>query len=202
MTLTGYIDDQLQPDEKLIWQGRPRLGFIFRPQQVPSMIVGGLLLFAAVWMFAALLRNGFGWIGLEMFAGFATFGLYLTYGIVTLDMRCRSSTYYAVTDRRIIIQSESAFVNVGSFPLLRLNGKPQTLRIGADGTIHFGYPLFSYVAHFWGPLDRLGIGFPRLECLEDPQIVYRVIRRAQRRLQQAEVATSGTVTGDCPDEGV
>jgi hypothetical protein len=186
MTATEDIDSQLQSDEKLLWKGRPRAGFIFRPEQLPSMIFGGAMLLTALWMLAALFRDGFGWIGLAMFAVLAMVGLYLTCGIVALDMRCRSSTCYAVTDRRIIIQSESSFVNLGSLPLLRLNGKPQTLKIGADGTVHFGYPLFSYVAHFWGPLDRMGIGFPRLECLENPLQVYRVIRRAQRRLVSAE----------------
>ncbi len=144
------------------------------------------MLLAALWMLSALFRDGFGWIGFAMFAVFAMVGLYLTYGIVALDMRCRSSTCYAVTDRRVIIQSESPFVDVCGVPLLRLNGKPQTLKVAVDGTIHFGYPLFSYVAHFWGPLDRMGIGFPRLECLENPLQVYRVIRRAQRRLQKLE----------------
>jgi hypothetical protein len=150
------------------------------------MIVGVSMLIAAGWIIAVLVRGGFGWIGFVMFAVFAMVGLYLTYGIVALDLRCRSSSYYAVTDRRIIIQSESPFVNVGSLPLLRLNGKPQTVKIGADGTIHFGYPLFSYFAHFWGPLDRMGVGFPRLECLENPLRVYRVICRAQRTLMSAE----------------
>jgi len=186
MTATEDIVAQLQSDEKLLWKGRPRAGFIFRAEQVPSMIVGGMMLFAALWMLAALLRAGFGWIGLVMFVVFAMVGLYLTYGIVALDMRCRNSTCYAVTDRRIIIQSESPFVDVGSVPLLRLNGKPQMLKIGADGTIHFGYPLFSHLARFWGPTHRMTMDNPRLDCLENPLRVYRVIRRAQRTLLSAE----------------
>jgi hypothetical protein len=146
------------------------------------MMVGVLMLLAAGWMLAALLRGPFVWIGFVMCAAFAAVGLYLTVGIVALDTRRRNSTCYAVTDRRIIVESESPFGYVGSLPLLRLNSKPQTLKIGADGTIHFGYPLFSYIANFWGPLDRMGVSFPRLECLENPLRVYRVIRRAQRRL--------------------
>jgi hypothetical protein len=153
------------------------------------------MLLTALLMLAALFRDGFGWIGFVMFAVFAFVGLYLTYGIVALDMRCRNSTCYAVTDRRIVIQSESPFIDVGSVPLLRLNGKPQTLKIAADGTIHFGYPLFSYVAHFWGPLDRMGIGFPRLDCLENPLQVYRVIRRAQRTLMNGDRTMQGQETG-------
>jgi hypothetical protein len=184
------IDDQLQPDEKLLWQGRPRTGFIFRLEQVPSVIVGVSMLIAACWMLAALFRGGFALIGFEMFAGFALVGLYLTYGIVVLDMRCRSSTCYAVTDRRIVIHSESPFVDVGSVPLLRLNGKPQMLKIGADGTIHFGYPLFSYVARFWGPLHRMVMHNPRLDCLENPLQVCHVIRRAQSRLLSADADRS------------
>jgi hypothetical protein len=191
MTATEDIDHQLQPDEKLLWQGRPRAGFIFRLEQVPSMIVGVSMLVASGWMLVSLIQLGFGLIGFEMLVVFALFGLWLSCGIVALDMRCRSSTYYAVTDRRIIIQSEYSFVNFGSLPLVRLNGKPQMLKVGADGTIHFGYPLFSHLAHFWGPLDRMGgIGFPRLECLENPQKVYRVIRRAQRRLLSADADRS------------
>ncbi len=67
-----------------------------------------------------------------------------------------------------MIQSKYPVGYVGNLGLLSLNGKPQTLKIGADGTIHFGYPLFSYIANFWGPLDRMGVSFPRLECLENP----------------------------------
>jgi hypothetical protein len=144
------------------------------------------MLLAALWMLAALFRDGFGWIGLVMFAVFAIVGLYLTCGIVALDMRCRNSTCYAITDRRVIIQSESPFVDVGSVPLLRLNGKPQTLKIAADGTIHFGYPLFSHMARFWGPIHRMTMDSPHLDCLENPLQVYRVIRRAQRRLLNTE----------------
>ena len=150
------------------------------------MIVGGAMLLAALWMLSALFRDGFGWIGFVMFAVFSVVGLYLTYGIVALDMRCRSSTCYAVTDRRIVIQSESPFVDVGSVPLLRLNGTPQTLKIGVDGTINFGYPLFSHMARFWGPIHRMIMENPRLDCLENPLQVYRVIRRAQRRLLSEE----------------
>jgi hypothetical protein len=191
MTATESIDAQLQSDEKLLWKGRPRGGFIFRPEQVPSMIVGLSMLLAGGWMLAALFRDGVGWIGFVMFAVFAMVGLYLTYGIVALDMRCRSSTCYAVTDRRIIIESDSPFVDVGSVPLLRLNGKPQTLKIAADGTINFGYPLFSHMARCWGPIHRMTMEDPRLECLENPLQVYRVIRRAQRRLMNGE----GTIQG-------
>jgi hypothetical protein len=186
MTATEDIDAQLQSDEKLLWKGRPRAGFIFRPEQVPSMIIGLSMLLAGGRMLAALFRDGFGWIGFAMFAVFAMVGLYLTYGIIALDMRCRNSTCYAVTDRRIVIQSESPFVDVGSVPLLLLNGKPQTLKIAADGTIHFGYPLFSHMARFWGPIHRMTMDNPRLDCLENPLQVYRVIRRAQRRLSSAE----------------
>ena len=182
MTATERIDGQLQSGEKLLWRGRPRPGLIFRPQQVLPMIVGVSVLLAAGWLLAALLRGPSVWIGFVICAAFAAVGLYLTFGIVAIDVRRRGSTCYAVTDRRIIIQSESPFGYVGSLGLLHLNGKPQTLKIGADGTIHFGYPLFSYVANFWGPLDRMGVSFPRLECPENPLRVYRVIRRAQRRL--------------------
>ena len=144
------------------------------------------MLLAAGWMLAALFRDGFGWIGVVMFAVFAMVGLYLTYGIAALDMRCRNSTRYLVTDRRIVIESESPFVDVGSVPLLRLDGKPQMLKIAVDGTIHLGYPLFSYLARFWGPIHRLVMNNPRLDCLEHPLQVYHVIRSAQHRLLSAE----------------
>lgn len=144
------------------------------------------MLLGAIWMLAVLLRDGADWSGFVVFAVFALVGLYLTYGIVALDMRCRRSTSYAVTDRRIIIQSDSPFVEAGSLPLLRLNGNPQPLKIVADGSIHFGCPLLSYVVRFWGPLHRMVIDNPRLECLDNPRRVYRVIRHAQRKLQRAE----------------
>ena len=177
--------DQLEPHEKLLWEGRPRSGFIFRPEQIPSMILGGLALVAAFSILAGSLRFGVDWIPLAMSAVFAAAGLYLTYGILALDKRCRSSASYAVTDRRIIIESNSPFVDAGSLSLLRLNGKPQPLRIGADGSIHFGSPLLSHLRRFWGPLHRLVVDDPRLDCLEHPLLVYRVIRSAQRRLQRS-----------------
>lgn len=178
------IGDQLQPGEKLLWEGRPRSGFIFRPEQIPSMIVGGLALVAAFSMLADLLRFGVDWIPLAMCAVFAAAGLYLTYGILALDKRCRSSASYAVTDRRIIIKSDSPFVDAGSLSLLRLNGKPQPVKIGADGSIHFGSPMLSHARRFWGPVHRMVMDDPRLDCLEHPLRVYRVIRGAQRGLQR------------------
>jgi hypothetical protein len=185
MMETGDIDRQLQPNERLLWRGCPRAGFLLRPEQIAPMIVGASMLLGALWMLMTLLRGGVDWIGFVLSGVFGSVGLYLTFGILELDTRCRRSTSYAVTNRRIIIQSDSPFVDNGSVPLLRLDGEPQPLKIGADGTIHFDCPLLSYVGRFWGPLHRMVIDNPRLECLENPLRVYRVIRRAQRRLQSA-----------------
>lgn len=116
-------------------------------------------------------------------ATFAAVGLYLTCGIPLLDARYRRSTRYVVTDRRVIIKSRQ--LPSQCVGLLRLDGTAQPIKITVDGSIVFSrVPAFGYILRFWGLVYRLFTDDPRLDCLDHPLRVYRIIRRAQRRLRR------------------
>lgn len=105
-------------------------------------------------------------------------GLYLTCGLILIDIRSRRSAEYLITDRRIIIKAAGL---VQSVSLFKVTGEPTTPRVTADGNIVFGSVIFGSLIRFWGPAHQLLVDDPCLDCLQDPLRAYRTIRLAQRR---------------------
>jgi hypothetical protein len=114
---------------------------------------------------------------------FILFGLYMIGGRFPLDARRRNRTYYALTDRRIIIVSGLVSPEVQSISLRNLPNVVLDARGDGSGTITFGdkNPLSAMYGSMYGRVF-LGPGVPAFEMIQDARRVYDLILRAQMEL--------------------
>jgi Bacterial PH domain len=175
------LQGELAPGERLLWSGRPRGGIVFTATDAYRIPFS--LLFLGISVF---------WQALTIWAGedltfalltglpFLIFGLYMGFGRFPVDARRRNRTYYALTDRRVIIVSglvsrETQSLSLRNLPNLVLDSKPD-----GSGTITFGdtNPLTAMYGSFYGKVF-LGPGVPAFEMIENARHVYDLILQAQ-----------------------
>lgn len=97
------LQQYLDANEKLIWAGQPKKGFLFRTADI-FLIPFSLFWcgFAVFWVIMAAKGSIF----FAMFGiPFVVMGLILVFGRFIIDARQRDSTYYGLTGDRIIIKS-------------------------------------------------------------------------------------------------
>jgi hypothetical protein len=177
MDSNGEVDQA----ETILWQGSPRTGFVWRWEWSGSIAAGLAVGTGAVYIAVGLLRGGFDWYGAVICGIFTVVAIYLTAGVILLDIFDRRSTHYLVTDRRVIIRSRLPFLEEQSVPLFRVDGRRQQVNMTSDGSLSFGrLPVLGNILRFWGPLYRALFDDPRMDCLEEPMHVYRLIREAQK----------------------
>lgn len=175
------IEQHLEPGERLLWSGQPKQGVRFRGSDifmVPfSLLWGG---FAFFWEFSVIVGGAplfFALVGLP----FVLFGVYLIAGRFYVEAQQRRKTYYGVSANRVVIISGLFRQTVRSLPLRTLSDISLTeSRDGATGSIRFGNasPFTSWFGgHAWPGME--GFSAPRLDTIEDPKQVYRIIRDAQ-----------------------
>lgn len=104
--MSNEISKILNPDEKIIWQGRPQ----FRPFILGILLSGGTV-FAVLWiavisfmMFTILTQGPTPWFVKLFFTPFVLFGLYLLF-IPLYAWLVYKYIHYAITDKRVIFQS-------------------------------------------------------------------------------------------------
>lgn len=118
--LENRVHSELRDGERLLWVGQPILARYAR-KGVPLMIFGGVFTaFSLFWMAGALGigvfggANGFGWFGL-VFALFGVPFVLVGLGMLTAPRwikKMASQTFYAITDRRVILWEAGLFGRV------------------------------------------------------------------------------------------
>lgn len=163
------IERALSPRERVVWRARP---------QAWRLALGKLFL-----VFFALCWSGFSWsiLGFTIFGWvtgqpmnappapvlcilllFSVLGAFFVYSAVD-DLLASWSTYYALTDRRVIVAAGGSVTSYerSAFALAAVEGGPKT------GTIAFA----------WGPAGRSSVGFCAwLVGVPDPHRVLALIR--------------------------
>lgn len=182
------FQDELNPGERLLWNGQPQRGIFFRGSDIfmiPfSLVWGG---FAIFWVYSALEAGApvfFALFGLP----FVLIGLYLIFFRFLADVWSRSKTFYAVTDQRVIFISGIFSRNITSISLKNLGEIQLTLLNDGRGTITFGQNM-SYPS--WGTMNGMGYRrryyrAPCFERIEDVRQVYQLIQRAQTDLDYSK----------------
>jgi len=171
------IDSRLMPGERVLWRGLPdRRAYTFRGPWylIPfSIIWAG---FAFVWEGAALTSGApplFAVWGIP----FCAVGLYFVAGRFWVAAREADRTTYAITDRRVMIQS-GAFAP--RFIELSLGSLPSPLleeRADGIGTITFGA---AYPFQTWGAAGWPGTGrSPALVAIREAGRVFRLLEEAR-----------------------
>ena len=144
----SVIQSELQPDERLLWSGQPIRGVRLSAADaflIPfSILWGG---FAIFWESVVIAQGRplfFALWGIP----FVVIGLYLMFGRFWFDAAQRARTFYALTDRRIIIVSGVFSHSTRSLNLRTLSDITLTKKQNGSGTISFGprNPMFAW----WG----------------------------------------------------
>ncbi|HET7466715.1 MAG TPA: PH domain-containing protein [Candidatus Dormibacteraeota bacterium] len=179
--IQAELQPELQPDEHLMWTGRPDPGSLFTAMDaflVPfSLLWGG---FAIFWE-SSVIAAGAPVFFLLWGTPFVLLGLYLIFGRFLVKRYTRRHTYYGVTDRRVIVLSTAFGRNVKSVSIKRLPGLELSTRRGRAGTVTFGH--WSGFAGMYANtgLDWLAWGMGQRPMafydLEDARSVYELVDR-------------------------
>lgn len=137
------LQPELQPDEQLLWAGRPSPHHLFTGMDiflVPfSLLWGGFAIFWETLALTAIARAGGAAIFFPLFGlPFVAMGLYLIFGRFLVKRHVQQHTVYAVTDRRVIMVTTAFRKTVRSLSIKRLPGLEISTGSGRGGTVTFG----------------------------------------------------------------
>ena len=175
------IARELSSDERLIWSGHPRRGFMLRGSDVYvipfSVAWCGGVIFWAKGMYSqgeplsAILFFGAVYLGL---------GTLLLISRFFVDARQRAATYYGLTNKRAIIISGSFHREVKSLNLRTLSDVSLSEHKGGSGTITLGPPNPLYMKPgSYGWFGARQYVTPSFEFINRAKDVYELLRRAQ-----------------------
>ena len=178
--LARVFNGELTSNERLLWSGQPKQGLTLRTSDlflIPfSLLWGG---FAVFWEFGVIKSNAPFFMRLFGIP-FVLIGLYITVGRFFLDEKQRSTTYYGVTNQRVIIVSNWFGRKVKSLNLKTLSDVSLTEKADRQGTITFGA---TNILNWWyGGMWWPGMAqqtTPCFELIENAKEVYEKIRSAQ-----------------------
>lgn len=180
--MNAYISSQLSKDEKLLWSGQPRQGVVVRASDVLmipfSLLWGG---FAFYWEYSVITSDAPAFFALWGIP-FVAVGIYIIAGRFFVEAKQRASTFYAVTNERVLIVSGLLRRKIKSLNLRTLTDLSLSEGKGTEGTISFGggSPFASLFAGFSGwPGMGQHIG-PTFELIPNAKAVFETIRNAQR----------------------
>jgi hypothetical protein len=184
------VQPELMPGEIVHWAGMPNPRVIFHSDDwyaIPfSLLWGGFFIFSeggalGYWGHSVRFANN---SSFDVIWGvpFLVFGQYLIWGRFLVDAWCKRRTYYAVTDRRVLIVQEAWGRNTRSpylsaIPEIALEGT-------STGTLWLG-PKLPILGAKGAPkrnMSRFYMGqrVPVLADIDDVDSVYRLIHRFAR----------------------
>jgi len=185
------IDGLLSSGEKVLWTGKP-------PRNLLMLHMGDLFIipfflfwtgFACFWEAMAItgfLEGGMGVAGICMplfGLPFVAIGLFMLGGRFVGDVLVRRSTYYALTDRRVMIVSGRRSQTVTSVPLEKIENVVMRLHRNGTGTLVFaGGPEVARFGSATIYARSTGNGEsppPRFDHIADPKRVYDRVMKAQ-----------------------
>ena len=145
--MNQMIADELRGDEKVLWEGQPDQGIVFAKSDallVPfSLLWGG---FAIFWELGAagivaVNQKKVGPVGFifPLFGiPFVLIGLYFIFGRFIVKKKKKAKTWYAVTNKRIIIATDFMGQKVETVEISTLGSISKSIRSDGFGTIAFG----------------------------------------------------------------
>jgi hypothetical protein len=153
----SIVAQELVRGERLLWYGQPVRGFRLRNVLTIVYATG----FTAFWIYSALAAGApplfaFGCIPIFAFICYRFFS----------NAKRRASTFYGVTDQRLITISGSDDREVRSLPLAKMPEMVLSERTGGLGTLKFG-------------------NLAQFELIEDARVVYQIVRDAQKRKNES-----------------
>ncbi|HEY6503577.1 MAG TPA: hypothetical protein VIZ28_06325 [Chitinophagaceae bacterium] len=176
--ITTELQQHLDTNEKLIWAGQPKKGVVFRTADI-FLIPFSLLWcgFAVFWVIMA----SKGSILFAMFGiPFVVIGLIFVFGRFIIDAKQRGSTYYGLTEDRIIIKSGLFKKTIKSLNIRTLSDIEYNEKSDGSGTINIGprnpFMRWSHGMNWWPGMQFT----PALDMIQDVKKVYSKIIEIQK----------------------
>lgn len=191
---TMAIQSQLISGESIAWMGKPNPRVVFHKQDlflIPfSLLWGGFAIFweggvSGFWNHSS--RNGAWIFGMIWGIPFVVIGQYLIWGRFLYDLWLKGRTYYAVTNRRVLVLQKGwsqkiVAAYLDSLPALTREGSgsgPGTLSFGSDTSFFSGFSADSSSARRrsnWGAWNSMNVaGAPIFRDIDDVDYVYRLV---------------------------
>jgi hypothetical protein len=170
------VSPKLLPSERIVWEGRPSTGLIFRPIDVflvPfSLLWGGFALSwnVSAWTTADLSFNLFG-------LPFLIVGIYVIFGRFLVDMSLRRNLSYFVTNKRILIERRSTGSNTKSLDIDRLPALELDERSDGSGSIRFGTSGGWLAGNNFGMWQPTFDPTPQFIRISNVRSVYEIIQK-------------------------
>jgi len=179
-----FLRNELAPGERLLWSGQPRQGLVLHIADA-FIIPFSLFWFGGVSVAAlAAVSGGESVFALLFFVPFLLIGGFFAFGRFAVDIWQRRRTYYAVTDRRILILSGMWNRSVRALNLRTLTDISLTLHRSGRGSLTFGPESpFALYGRNWPGMTRYAA--PGFDGIEHPREIYALIHRTQERLARA-----------------
>jgi hypothetical protein len=178
---SSTLHAQLRPGERVLWEGRPDVrAYSLRGAWylIPfSLLWGG---FAIFWEATALTSRA-GLFFTLWGIPFVLFGLYLIFGRLLVARREAMRTVYAVTDRRILIESGAFRPRFAEIDLRDMPGSQLEVRSDGIGTITLGPTLGIRLPPGW-PAGGIYARTPALESIPSASRVYEILQDARSEL--------------------
>lgn len=190
-SVAGQFQSELLPGERLLWSGKPSQKVIFRMSDwisIPfSLLWGGFAIFweAAASGLLARTRHLHTALHLSFFSlwgiPFVLMGQYIIWGRFFYSAWRKARTYYALTNKRVIVKNGRPSSAVKSGYLDRLVSASLTTRRDGLGTIEFGPEPFPHNSLFTRGRNqpmKMAVDLSRLAFFDipDAEIVYRQVQ--------------------------
>ncbi|MBC3910649.1 hypothetical protein [Undibacterium umbellatum] len=180
-SLFPQITSQLSSNERLLWSGQPRQGFMLQATDlfmIPfSLMWGGFALF---WEYTVITSNAplLFWLwGIP----FVLIGLYMIIGRFFFEALQRAKTFYAVTDERVLIVSGIFTSSITSLNLHSLGELSLTEGKNGEGSVIFGHnPLANLLAGFSGLAGTLNSKMTQFRSIAGAKQVFDLIHQTKR----------------------
>jgi hypothetical protein len=172
-------DWPLEPDEEILWEGKPDPGFHFGVVGFVALVFG-LIVVGAAWGFLLLLGPEADAVFWQILLGATVIAIALTFLFPYLDMRARRDTRYLLTDRRAFVwqprQANRVPQDSHGWPI-NLKTKIR-YRPGDPGTIYFGIRPAPHHNGIAAPTAGFDVGFERIS---EAEAVYHLMTEITRK---------------------
>ena len=190
--LNEKFQSDLTPGEAVLWTGQPNGKVIFHTSDfalIPfSLLWGG---FAIFWESDVLGywgtphktgTNPVSWFMVLWGIPFVVIGQYLIWGRFVFQWWRKKKTFYAVTDKRVLIVDEVWNRKLTSVRLTENIFLDRSTRLDGIGTLRFGMPqLVKKSWSWWGNFESEAR--PSLLDIDEVERVYAMITNSQARLK-------------------
>lgn len=183
--------DELLKYEEVLWCGQPDSSVIFTGSDiflVPFSISWGG--FAIFWEISTITLGApffFGLFGIP----FVLIGLYFIFGRFIYKGIKKKHTYYAITNRRVLILTNLSNKNVDAEFITQIPCINKRVRSDGKGTIKFGNSFFFKGMYSNTGMDFFGAGYgkdvPTFYDIDDIDSVYRLVNELRQGHSSTQV---------------